>query len=62
MLHATLWLNQIICSSAVTSCERAAKWQEALQLLHHMYHTEVLPDAITLNAAISACAKSGHWE
>ncbi|CAJ1349937.1 unnamed protein product [Effrenium voratum] len=49
-------LNVVTCNAAVSSCEKAAQWLQALVLLQLPR-----PDVITYNAGISACAKSGRY-
>ncbi|CAJ1410685.1 unnamed protein product, partial [Effrenium voratum] len=51
--------NSAAFSAAISSCERAARWIEALAVLRRMGPTDRLP---AHNAAISACEKAGLWE
>ena len=44
-------------SSAISACEKAGQWREALQLLDQMKAEGLGQTAIAYNAAISACEK-----
>ena len=41
---------------------RSWNWKRALSLLDEMRASNVMPDVISFNAAISACGKAGKWE
>ena len=42
-------------SASISSCARARRWREALQLLPTLELQEVVPNEATLGAVISAC-------
>ncbi|CAE8722197.1 unnamed protein product, partial [Polarella glacialis] len=44
----------------ISSCEKAGLWEQAVGLLRRLPTLRLLPDAVSLNAAISACEKSGQ--
>lgn len=48
--------------AAVSACDKAEKWQEALLLLHKMAQKELAPDSIAATAALSSCAGASQWE
>ena len=52
----------IIYSAAVTACEKAMSWQQALRILSSMEAAKVLADVVACSAAISACEKCGKWQ
>ena len=53
----------ITFSSAISACEKAGQWKEALKLLAMSRVSRVFPNVVTYNASISACAgKNGEWE
>ena len=47
-------------SAAISACENAAKWEEAVQLLHKMTEKGIGPDVICYSSVISACEKGGQ--
>ena len=47
-------------TAAISACERAGKWEEALALLSQMEEAAISPDVHVLNACIGACAKAGE--
>jgi pentatricopeptide repeat domain-containing protein 1 len=54
--------NVITYSSAITACDRAGEWQQALLLLKHMTDVAaVQPNAITYSAVMSALARKGRY-
>jgi pentatricopeptide repeat domain-containing protein 1 len=54
--------NVITYSSAITACDRAGEWQQALQLQKHMTDVAaVQPNAITYSAVMSALARKGRY-
>ena len=57
MPQALLLPDEISFSASISACEKAGKWQMALQLLSHMFDVLLLPDEINFNACISACEK-----
>lgn len=44
-------------NSVITACGRAGEWQRALSVLRQMYSYGAVPDVITYNAALAACAE-----
>ena len=56
-------LPDLITHSAVIStCERAHRWEQAVQLLADMWLRSVLPDVVICSAVVSACAKGQTWQ
>ncbi|CAJ1429585.1 unnamed protein product [Effrenium voratum] len=53
-----LGMSVVGASTAITACERAACWPQALALLWGMAKA----NHVSFNAAISACEKAGQWE
>ncbi|CAJ1333000.1 unnamed protein product [Effrenium voratum] len=54
----TQGMSVVGASTAITACERAACWPQALALLWGMAKA----NHVSFNAAISACEKAGQWE
>ena len=48
--------------AAVSACDVAQKWEEALLLLDEMAQQNLAPDRIAATAALSSCASVGQWE
>ncbi|CAE7263533.1 unnamed protein product [Symbiodinium natans] len=63
LLHFPASVSQdVITFSAVLSAfQKADRWEPALQLLGQMHWASVTPNAFSLNAALSSCAK-GRWK
>ncbi|CAJ1345547.1 unnamed protein product [Effrenium voratum] len=53
--------NTITMNTALSACEKISQWQPALALMIEMKDSELLPDVITFNAAISA-ARLARWQ
>jgi pentatricopeptide repeat protein len=52
-------------NSIITCCERAGKWETAVDILDSMMKNKggrTRPDSKTFSAAISCCGKAGQWE
>ena len=47
-------------NAAISACEKAAKWEEAVKLLRKM--TDVEPNVVSYSSVISACEKCAEWE
>ena len=49
----------------ISACEKNQRWRQALSLLALLQQTAILPNIVSLSAAISACEKSlqcsRHW-
>eukprot|EP00913_Durusdinium_trenchii_P027254 g25569.t1 len=61
---ATRWvLTARSFNSVLSACEKARQWLVALQFFHQMPQAQVSPDAISLSAVVSACARreGGTW-
>ena len=43
-------------AKAMSGMEKSGQWQRALQLLQAMETSQLLPDQVSFNAAIGACA------
>jgi pentatricopeptide repeat domain-containing protein 1 len=61
MQQAGVSPNVITYSSAITACDRAGEWQQALHLLQCMTDVAVQPNAITYSAVMSALARKGRY-
>ena len=61
--HPRLQPTTVSYNAAISACERAGHWQDAVRLLDSMIHptSAVQPSTVSLNAAISACEKAGEW-
>ena len=46
----------------MSACEKGKQCEGALGLLQEMVHQLLTPDAVSFNAAISACEKGKEWE
>ena len=44
-------------NAAISACEKAAKWEEAVKLLRKMTEVGIRPDVVSYSSAISACEK-----
>eukprot|EP00913_Durusdinium_trenchii_P025930 g24331.t1 len=63
MPKAQIQLNVILCSAAISACEKGGNWELALNLFSTaMPEAKVQPNTFSYNAAISACEKVGRWE
>ncbi len=49
--------NVITYSSLISACEKAGRWQLALELLDEMHRDNCKPNTVTFNALLSACAQ-----
>ncbi|OLP85191.1 2-oxoglutarate dehydrogenase, mitochondrial [Symbiodinium microadriaticum] len=54
--------NQIAFNSAISACEKAGDWEEAVALLQQMCRKHVSADTVSHNAVISAFEKAGEWQ
>eukprot|EP00435_Cladocopium_sp_Y103_P068286 s76_g31.t1 len=55
-------LNEIICSAAISSCERSSQWEQAISLLSSADALQLNLEIIGYNFALSACDKSMKWQ
>ena len=55
-------MDVVTCTSAISACEAAGRWQEALLFLELMHGARIVANRITWNAAVSAAEKGSHWE
>merc|ERR1719379_2743863 len=46
----------------MNACDKAGRWEQALQLLDEMERKRIEPSAATYSAVISACRRGGQWE
>jgi pentatricopeptide repeat domain-containing protein 1 len=61
-MHVQHVTPDIICySSAISTCEKDGKWEQALNLLQLACVQAVELNDISYNAAISACSKGQQW-
>ena len=52
-------------NAAISACEKAARWETALELLGSLRRAArdgLAPDVVSFNSAISACEKAARWE
>ena len=49
--------NIITYGSLISACDRAGRWQYALELLEEMRKDRVAPNTVTYNSLLSACAQ-----
>ena len=59
-LNDTSARNLFHYNAALHACSQTARWQDAMRLLNEMEKVGVVPDAISFNTAISACARAGR--
>ena len=52
--------NVISLSAAISACNAADRWEQALTLLHKMRESSLAANVVSLSAAISACDKEGQ--
>lgn len=45
-------------NALLTACEKALEWQQALTVLQSLVQRQLRPETISINAAISALAKT----
>lgn len=50
----------VTSNAALSACEKAAEWQQALKLLQELSELQVA-DVISFNTAMSACEKAEEW-
>lgn len=51
-----------VVSAAMTACDAAGEWEEALSLFEEMQMAGTPMDAVTYCAAMNACGTGGQWE
>lgn len=49
--------NVITYSSLISACEKAGKWELALELFNEMHREGCKPNVVTYNSLIAACAQ-----
>ncbi len=49
--------NVITYSSLISACEKAGRWQLALELFSEMHREGCKPNVVTYNSLIAACAQ-----
>ena len=54
--------DAISFSAAISACEKAMQWQQALLVLGDVEHSLLELDIILCNAALSSCAKGSLVE
>ncbi|CAE6963981.1 unnamed protein product [Symbiodinium sp. CCMP2592] len=54
--------DMVTYSTAISACEKAARWQHAAVLLQEMLASRVEANVVCYNAAISAFGAGGRWE
>ena len=52
--------NVITYSSLISACEKAGRWQLALELLDEMHRDNCKPNVVTFNALLAACGQGGQ--
>ena len=60
MCKASVSIDVISFSAAISVCEKGGRWQRALCLLDDMCKAGVTMDVISFSATISACEKDGQ--
>ena len=56
--------NVITYSSLISACEKAGRWELALELFREMHTEGCRPNVVTYNSLIAACAQGepgGGW-
>jgi pentatricopeptide repeat domain-containing protein 1 len=51
--------NVITYSSLISACEKAGRWELALDLFREMHTEGCRPNVVTFNSLIAACAQGG---
>lgn len=51
--------NVITYSSLISACEKAGRWETALQLFEEMNRDGCNPNTVTYNSLITACGQGG---
>ena len=54
--------NVVSDSTAISACEKAARWERALALLAAMRADALRADVIAYSMTISACEKAAQWQ
>ncbi|CAJ1400074.1 unnamed protein product [Effrenium voratum] len=54
--------SAICCNAAISACDRAGQWQQALTLLYRSLLCFVKTVLFCYNSAISACARAAEWQ
>jgi hypothetical protein len=54
--------NGFCYSAAITSCEKAVQWHQALQLYERMAVSTVPADVVSFSALMSSLGKLGKWK
>ncbi|CAK9017662.1 Pentatricopeptide repeat-containing protein At1g63150 [Durusdinium trenchii] len=54
--------DAVCISSAISACEKRARWQAAIHLLQSMQEGWTRPNLVAENAALSACEKARRWQ
>eukprot|EP00434_Breviolum_minutum_P023328 symbB.v1.2.020579.t1/scaffold1737.1/size104095/3 len=63
VMHKCHRNEDVICySSAISACEKAKQWMQALALICECQEISLEVNVITYNATISACGGSGQWQ
>ena len=52
--------NVITYSSLISACEKAGRWELALDLFGRMHVESCKPNVVTYNSLIAACAQGGR--
>ena len=55
-------LNEIVFSVAISVCEKAGRWQQALHLLEDVRTKHLRADCLLYGGVIAACGRAGKWQ
>lgn len=62
MMHVThLKLSVVSSTSAMSATVRVQRWQQTLQVFHHMRRHELQPNVIGFSAAMTSCEVGSQW-
>ena len=53
--------NIIVVGSALSACEKAWRWVEALELFRNAFRMTIEVNTVSFNALVSACEKCTQW-
>eukprot|EP00434_Breviolum_minutum_P043623 symbB.v1.2.038896.t1/scaffold6229.1/size19837/2 len=62
MFHCGLRPSIVTYNSAISVCEKAVEWKQAIAVLQLLKSEHSELDIITYNAVLSACQKSAQWQ
>lgn len=62
MISQHLESNVIVYGAAISACDKASQWQNAVALLRNLHDERHAASLVCCSAAMSACARGQQWE